>query len=764
MWEGHSFLARTARTASLAVFFILFFAKVAWAAPDHLVITQVQITGGTGKTSDDVVELYNSTSQSIDLNGYRLVKRTATGTADTTLKSWTASAVIPAGGFYRWANTALVSMTPAPDTTTSGTIANDNTVTLRQGAENIGEVVDAVSLLSQNPGTGETLQRVGDGGFKIGPVVWGSYAMPTVAVIPSVAEGSNKIMVPEIPPLQPPIAAVGRDDTVALTHLLITRVQTVGPNGETEQDFVELFNSGSGPIDLKGYRLVKRTATGISDTTLKSWTSSLVIEAGDYYRWINLGQNGVLSDDNVVALRHGSEDTGEIIDAVGWGNISGSLVESMPFPTNPLAGQSLSRTGSDTNNNAHDFVLLGEAKEQPKTVSKSGTSNGSLVTAAISRALKDIREPVKPSQSKIFLSEIVPAVILHDLPTGQAGIRRGGSQFHSFIELENHGDAPVVLTDWLIKVDSKIVYRFDPDGWEAPTLGPRDFRVVIKKTWQNWPASAKVQLVNADGKIIDETKYDQAEPELSWTRFDDEWQWGTLATPGRPNEVQLPVACLPVLPTGQAGGKAGSMEHVAQNRNCHREEVDMGSADVAISKTSSVSEIATPTPAARLAMTDTSLEIMSPSDLTDDLVGQRFVLRGEVSRKTTFGFWLSEDGDKIYVPLKEAPVGKGQTVKLLGLLKEKSGRFRFEPEGAVVVSKLSEVSKLSKVSTDSEDSVRLSSSPAGRARVGARGDNAVSSTYNLEPKTPQDTPWPKVAAGTAGLTLLWQGLKLFKKS
>src|SRR4051812_22654303 len=83
---------------------VLIIPKLSFAANDHLVINQVQITGGAGKTSSDFIEIFNPTAGDLDLKGLRLVKRTQTGTSDTLIKSWTDSVIIPSNGYYLWAN------------------------------------------------------------------------------------------------------------------------------------------------------------------------------------------------------------------------------------------------------------------------------------------------------------------------------------------------------------------------------------------------------------------------------------------------------------------------------------------------------------------------------------------------------------------------------------------------------------------------------------------------------------------------------------
>jgi hypothetical protein len=160
-----------------------------------------------------------------------------------------------------------------------------------------------------------------------------------------------------------PAAATG-----GLNHIVISSVQTTGGPGHTTEDYVEFYNPTATQFDLKGFRLVKRTKIGTSDTSLKSWTTDTFIPAGGYYVWANTAYagskiadvrtSGSIADDNAVALRQGSEDTGLIVDAVGWGEAVNVLVEGGSFGVNPTAGQMLVRKQwVDTNNNLSDFEL-----------------------------------------------------------------------------------------------------------------------------------------------------------------------------------------------------------------------------------------------------------------------------------------------------------------------------------------------------------------------------------------------------------------------
>ena len=154
------------------------------------------------------------------------------------------------------------------------------------------------------------------------------------------------------------------------THLVISAVQISGSS--STNDFIKIYNPPSAPFNLKGYRLVKRAKTSISDTLIKPWASDVFIPAGGYYLWTNSGYSSIsetpnatstdsIADDNGVAIRYGPNDTGAIIDSVAWGAAQ-NFIESSAYPVNPGANQVLSRkvvSGAiqDTDNNAQDFEI-----------------------------------------------------------------------------------------------------------------------------------------------------------------------------------------------------------------------------------------------------------------------------------------------------------------------------------------------------------------------------------------------------------------------
>src|SRR3990167_1106631 len=192
-------------------------------------------------------------------------------------------------------------------------------------------------------------------------------------------------------------------------HLVISQIQITGGTGKTTNDFVEIYNPTASDIDLKGMRLVKRTKTGATDTSIKSWTDSAVVKAHGFYLWANssfidlsvaadVATSGSIADDNGVAIRNGAADTGAIVDAVAWGAAANAVVEGSVFPTNPEANQSLERkpgsgggNGEDSDSNAADFFV--QTAAQPR-------NSASVVEPALSPAVTPPIEPSVPSSGE----------------------------------------------------------------------------------------------------------------------------------------------------------------------------------------------------------------------------------------------------------------------------------------------------------------------------------------------------------------------------
>ncbi len=121
--------------------------STAAAAASHVLIATVQIAGAAA--SNDFVKLYNPTASAIDMSGWKLHKKSQTGT-DYSLKVFPAGSTIAAGQSFTWANsTGGFSDSIGANVSSTETLSADNSVALMDAA---GNIVDAVAW---GTGTGQ---------------------------------------------------------------------------------------------------------------------------------------------------------------------------------------------------------------------------------------------------------------------------------------------------------------------------------------------------------------------------------------------------------------------------------------------------------------------------------------------------------------------------------------------------------------------------------------------------------------------------------
>jgi hypothetical protein len=144
-----------------------------------------------------------------------------------------------------------------------------------------------------------------------------------------------------------------------------------GVTGAAANEFVEIVNAGPQPADISGWKLVYRSATGTSDTTLATVPDGTTIPSGSFYLFGGSGYAGPPAADQTfstglaataggIGLRDGD---GTLVDSVGYGpTAANGLVEGSPAPapgTVAAPGSSDARLpdGDDSNNNSVDFTV-----------------------------------------------------------------------------------------------------------------------------------------------------------------------------------------------------------------------------------------------------------------------------------------------------------------------------------------------------------------------------------------------------------------------
>lgn len=207
-------------------------------------------------------------------------------------------------------------------------------------------------------------------------------------------------------------------------HLVISQFQTGGATANDE--FVEIFNRGTDPIDLNGYRLVYRSASGSNDVQnpLASWNTTTIIPAGGYYLIAATTYDGATSPNRTydpsalavsmggggggLAIRFGDNNTGAIIDSVGWGTATNIFVEGAVTAA-PAINNSQARANNgcqDTDNNSGDFQSVAPSAPRNASTAPFPCSGGGTTLFA---AMNANPSTVTPSGNTLLTVTVIPA-------------------------------------------------------------------------------------------------------------------------------------------------------------------------------------------------------------------------------------------------------------------------------------------------------------------------------------------------------------------
>lgn len=147
---------------------------------------------------------------------------------------------------------------------------------------------------------------------------------------------------------------------------------STGVTGAATNEFVELVNAGSSAADLGGLKLVYRSATGASDTTIATIPAGTTVAASSFYLLGGSAYDGGPSPDQTfggaLAAAGGSigvrSPDGSLLDAIAYGTAANGLGEGSPAPAPPTTaapGSSAVRLpdGHDTDENGADLSVTG---------------------------------------------------------------------------------------------------------------------------------------------------------------------------------------------------------------------------------------------------------------------------------------------------------------------------------------------------------------------------------------------------------------------
>jgi DNA/RNA endonuclease G (NUC1) len=241
-------------------------------------------------------------------------------------------------------------------------------------------------------------------------------------------------------------------------NLVISQFQAGGA-ANANDEFVEIHNTSSSPVDLNGYRLVYRSQNGQADVLIPFavWSTSTIVPAGGYYLVASTSYDGAAIADITynnatcscamaaanggLAIRNGANDTGTIIDSVGWGTITNAFNEGTTT-TAPGNDNSKARKQSgcqDTDSNTNDFeTLTPSAPRNSSTLPFQCASSGANLFASISANPTS----VVPGGNTLLTVAVVPATTPPSTSiTVAANLQSiGGAASQTFFDNGKNGD------------------------------------------------------------------------------------------------------------------------------------------------------------------------------------------------------------------------------------------------------------------------------------------------------------------------------------
>ena len=240
-------------------------------------------------------------------------------------------------------------------------------------------------------------------------------------------------------------------------NIVISQFQP-GTAANANDEFIELHNIGAAPVDLNGYRLVYRSQNGTNDVgPLKEWTTTTILQPGQYYLIGTEFYSGSVTLDasyttsvcscslsaanGGLAVRQGAQNTGAIIDAVGWGSGSNIFVEGTRT-TAPGSGNSKARLQAgcqDTDSNSADFSTLSPFAPRNSATAPFACSGGGTTLFA---AINANPNQVAPGGNTLLTVTVIPATTPPSTGVTVAGdlTNIGGSATQVFFDNGTNGD------------------------------------------------------------------------------------------------------------------------------------------------------------------------------------------------------------------------------------------------------------------------------------------------------------------------------------
>ncbi|MBT4120886.1 MAG: PKD domain-containing protein [Candidatus Magasanikbacteria bacterium] len=430
------------------------------------------------------IEIYNPTTSSIDLTGWKLYDGMGSIASPTS--------TIEAGGFF------VIELS-------SSKLNNSGDIIILKN--DLDEIVDSVSYGDWDDGdTSDNALAVSDPN-SIARIINGQNTgnnKNDFAETTTVTKGaSNQIAAPVV---SVPSSGGGGGGTVepaptvtySRSEVVINEIVSDPTDGAVE--FVELYNRTASSVDLAGWWIEDG---GESKTNLNGNISVRSFKTIESPKG-NLNNSG----DSIVLFA----PDGTKIDQVTYGTWDdGNISDNAPAPDDPL---SLIRKidGQDGNNDYYDFVLTSTITPGSSNIVSVVTEGGEVVEQLLTSA-------------QIKINEIMPNPV-------------GSDNEDEFIELKNEGSETINLKNWFLSDSTSKKYKITQGSIKSG-----DF-IVFKRSMTgialNNTGGDEVKLYSTNSSLVDSVKYaGRAGESETYARKDDgTWAWTIKTTSGKANIIE----------------------------------------------------------------------------------------------------------------------------------------------------------------------------------------------------------------------------------
>lgn len=320
-------------------------------------------------------------------------------------------------------------------------------------------------------------------------------------------------------------------ENVVISEIRLGGSALINPAGGTVQEYVELYNAGTAPADLSGWKLEYAKSTFSSAYCgLLSWQGlvpdSQIIELSGSLTSSSVSSPIVrqLNDSGWGALRL-IDDSGGLQDMVGWG--SAVCYETTPATT-PSSGSSLQRfldcdlTPKDSGVNNDDFSV--------------GTPSPAILSEIYAQSCQAEEEtPSIPPESNcegIVISEILPNPSGSD--TGK-----------EFIELQNSTPNSINLKNCKLAISTSSATYVFPDSVLAAGSHVAVYDGTSGITLPNSSAATVWLLAHDNTELAELTYPDGMEDDLSYSLISGSFVKSYSPTPNKENIHQSTKPCPP---------------------------------------------------------------------------------------------------------------------------------------------------------------------------------------------------------------------------